>query len=580
MSNSFLTLAEGLFLVSFWKPLILLVPFVAWASIISRIYDKHAARFHLNRRMWNLVHLSAGFVAIAAALLMPIQGELAFWVGLGVMILILAGDLVAYAMVANKDDRVPEEFHIKLNMAKLSEARETKAAAKRQGKVELVIKGPDKSTMPVPEKDTPDFEIRAASEAVMLRAMEMRASQADIAPAGKDGAYGVSYLVDGVRQAGESIPAALAIKIVDFWKTAAKLDVTDRRRKLTGDVTIERDTDKLRVRMTSSGAQTGMRLAMVIDPEKAVRRKAADLGLLPVQMEELKAIVDDGKGVVLISAPADMGRTTSFYSILRMHDAYTHNVQTVEMEPQDALEGIRQNKFEAAGEGPEYSTFVRSILRRDPDVVGVAEMPDENTAREIGRLEVDRTRVYLSLRTDSALLAIQAWVKAVGDPDLAAKVLHGSIAQKLLRKLCVNCRVAYQPSPDMLKKLGVPSDKPRQLFKKGGQVLIKNKPEVCPVCRGIGYVGQDGIFEVFRLGKPEAELIRTGNWAGVRAELRKRKLPTIQEAALKKVLDGLTSVEELLRVTAETGGGAPTAGSKPGAPKPPAPKASQPAVKS
>jgi type II secretory ATPase GspE/PulE/Tfp pilus assembly ATPase PilB-like protein len=277
--------------------------------------------------------------------------------------------------------------------------------------------------------------------------------------------------------------------------------------------------------------------------------------------------VDDAKGVVLVSAPADMGRTTSFYSILKMHDAYTHNVQTVEMEPQDALEGIRQNKFEAAGEGPEYSTFVRSILRRDPDVVGVAEMPDENTAREIARLEIDRTRVYLSLRTDSALLAIQAWVKAVGDPELAAKVLHGSIAQKLLRKLCVNCRVAYQPSPDMLKKLGVPSDKPRQLFKKGGQVLIKNKPEVCPVCRGIGYVGQEGIFEVYSVGKAEVEMVKSGNWSGLRAELRKRKLPTIQEAALKKVLDGLTSVEELLRVTAEGSGG----GGGGGAPAKPAP---------
>jgi type II secretory ATPase GspE/PulE/Tfp pilus assembly ATPase PilB-like protein len=568
MSNSYLTLAEGgLILVAFWKPLILLVPFVAWASIISRVYDKHAARFHLNRRMWNLVHLASGLVSIAAALLIPIQGEAAFWVGLGVMVVILAGDLAAYAVVANKDDRVPEEFHIKLNMAKLSEAREAKAAAKRAGKVELVIKAPDKSTVAVPEKETPEFEIRAASEAIALRAIEMRASQADLAPTGKDGTYGASYMVDGVRQPGEALPAAMAIKVIDFWKGAAKLDVTDRRRKLTGDVTIERETEKLRVRLSSLGTQAGMRLTMVFDPEKAVRRKAADLGLLPVQMEELKAIVDDAKGVVLLSAPADMGRTTSFYSILRMHDAYTHNVQTVEMDPQDALEGIRQNKFEAVGEGPEYSTFVRSILRRDPDVVGVAEMPDENTAREISRLEIDRTRVYLSLRTDNALLAVQAWVKAVGDPDQAAKVLRGSIAQKLLRKLCVNCRVAYQPSPDMLKKLGVPSDKPRNLFKKGGQVLIKNKPEVCPVCRGIGYAGQEGIFEVFRIGKAEQDLVKTGNWAGVRNELRKRKLPTIQEAALKKVLDGMTSVEELLRVTAEGSGGG-GGGAKPAPPKP------------
>src|SRR5205085_10140609 len=119
-------------------------------------------------------------------------------------------------------------------------------------------------------------------------------------------------------------------------------------------------------------------------------------------------------GVVLLAAPADGGRTTTLYSVLKMHDAYTSNVQTVEMEPQDSLEGVRQNPFEAAGEGPEYSTFVRSILRRDPQVVGIAEMPDEQTAKEIARVDTERTRIYLSLRTDNVMTALQAWATAVG----------------------------------------------------------------------------------------------------------------------------------------------------------------------
>ena len=198
-------------------------------------------------------------------------------------------------------------------------------------------------------------------------------------------------------------------------------------------------------------------------------------------------------------------------------------------------------------------------------------MPDEQTAKEIARADMERTRIYLSLKTDNVMTAMQAWAKAVGDADQAAKVLRGAMAQKLLRKLCVNCRVAYQPSPDMLKKLGVPSDKPRQLFKKGGQVLIKNKPEVCPVCRGIGYVGQEGIFEVFAIGKPERDLIKAGNWTGLRAEFRKKQLPTVQQAALKKALEGTTSVEELLRVTAEPSGGAKPPPAKPPGPRSPAP---------
>lgn len=565
--------AESYFLVSFWKPIILLVPFVAWAWVISRIYDKHAARFHLNRTMWNLIHLVVGLVAFAAAVAIPLPGEAAFWIGLGVMILLLAADLVAYAVVANRDERVPEEFHIRFNQifSRVAEARAAKAAAKRAGKAELVIQAADKQTVPVPDRESPEFEVRLASESFVLRGMEMRASQVDLGPTGKDGAYAVSYLVDGVRHPGETFPGPAAFKIIDFWKAAAKLDLNDRRRKLTGDVVVERGVDKLRIRVNSSGTQGGMRLTMLFDPEKAVRRKAENLGLLDNQFAVLTQLVEERQGVVLLAAPADMGRTTTLYSVLRMHDAYTQNVQTVEMEPQDALEGVRQNHYEQTGDGPEYSTYVRSILRRDPQVVGVAEMPDDQTAKEIARADHERTRVYLSLRTDQALTAIQAWLKAVGDPELAASALHGVMAQKLLRKLCINCRVAYQASPDMLKRLGA-GDKPRQLFKKGGQVLIKNKPEVCPVCSGIGYAGQEGIFEIYPIGKAERELIKTGNWAALKAEFRKKGLPTIQQAALKKALDGITSVEELLRVTAEGGaGGPPRPQQRPAGPKPPAP---------
>jgi type II secretory ATPase GspE/PulE/Tfp pilus assembly ATPase PilB-like protein len=572
--------ASALFLVSFWKPIILLIPFIGWAYVVSRVYDKHASRFHLNRTLWNGIHLSVGLAAFLVALLMPIRSEAAFWVGLGVFVVVLAVDLVAYAVVANRDERVPEEFHIKFDQffKKMAEARETKAAAKRQGKVELVIRGMDKKELVAPEAETPEFELRIAAEAMVLKAMDVRAAQADIGPTGRDSTYQVSYLVDGVRQPGDTLPAASAIKVVDFWKNAAHLDLADRRRKLTGELNVEHGAERAKVRITTMGSAGGVRMSMVFDPEKAVRRKSEALGLLENQLAELKAIVEDGQGVVLLAAPADMGRTTTFYSVMRMHDAYTTNVQSVEMEPQDALEGVRQNQYEQTGEGPEYSTYLRSIVRRDPQVVGVAEMPDESTAKEIVRADLERTRIYLSLRTDNAVTALQAWMKSVGDADAGAKALHGVVAQKLLRKLCINCRVAYQPSPDMVKKLGVKPEQAKQLFKKGGQVLIKNKPEVCPVCRGIGYVGQEGIFEVYRIQKPERELIRAGNWSALKAEFRKRKLPSIQEAALVKALTGVTSVEELIRVTMDQKPEAKPAGAKPAAPPSAASAGTKPGV--
>src|SRR6185295_9799805 len=270
-------------------------------------------------------------------------------------------------------------------------------------------------------------------------------------------------------------------------------------------IAVEKVEPRHKVRVTSIGAQAGMRLLMLMDPEAAVKRKPANLGLLEPQMAELKKLVEDAHGVVILTAPLDNGRTTSLYTIVRMHDAYTKNVQTIEIDVQDALEGIRQNKFDPQADGAEFSTLVRSILRRDPDVVGVAELPDANTAKEIARADQERTRTYVSLKAENSVDALRTWMKVVGDSEIGSKCLRGAIGQKLLRKLCVNCRVAYQPSPDMVKKLGLPPDKIKQLFKKGGQVLIKNKPEVCPVCAGVGYVGQEGVFEVFPLGEAERE---------------------------------------------------------------------------
>ncbi len=590
--HTLLTLAaETFILVSWWKPLILAIVFVPWAWVVSTIYDKHAAQFFLPRRQWNIGHMIAGLTAVVLAIFVGMlvgKSEGAFWAGLGVMIVVLVADLAAYMVVANKDDRVPEKFKIRLNMARLNEnakvVKAAKAAAKVQAKVALNIRTADEKgkytkTFAAPMAETPEFETRTAAEAMFIAASRARASQFEIGPIGKDNLYGVSWMVDGMKQSGETMPAANAARIMDFWKSAAALDVTDRRRKQVGMLQVEDGLSKTVCRVTSIGAQGGMKVSMLFNPEQAVIRKIDDAGLLELQVKELKEIAAEAKGVVLITSPPDGGRTTMLYAMLRLHDAYISNVQTVELEPQATIEGVRSNKFDPQASGPssgdgappsnvapgapattpggEFSTLVRSILRRDPDVVGVAELPDPQTAKEIARADHERTRIYLSFKANDAMTAVQTYVKAVGDARQAAESLHGVINQRLLRRLCTNCRVGYPPSADMLKKLGVPGGRVQQLFKKGGQVLIKNKPESCPTCGGGGYYGQDGIFEVYSLNKEDRDFIATGNYQGLKAALRKKNLPTLQQVAICKAADGITSVEEVMRVTTTEGPATP-----------------------
>lgn len=549
-----IVLAEAVVLVSWWKAIILFLPFIGWAWLVSTIYDKHALRFHLAREQWNLSHLVAGLAALGLGMGVPamagLSGLAGIAVALALVLVILGIDIVIYPTVANKDERVPPEHHIRLNFDAIKEARASKAYAKQAGKAELQIIDANKSLVEVPKSDSPEFALRIIAERVVIQAREARATQLDIVPSSREGTYTTSMLVDGVRAKGEPLSTQDALRVIDFWKRCAGLQVDDRRQLQKADLSVEHVGVKTTIHLVTHGGKQGMRLTMSFDPAKQVRIKIEEMGLLENQLADLHAMADEGAGVVLLTAPPDNGRTTLMYSVIKLHDAYTRNVQTLELDIQDSIEGIRQNLFDpTAEEDHEFSKVVRSIFRRDPDIVAIAEI-DSDSAKEIARADHERIRSYPLLKYDGALAAIQGWLKVVGDPADAAACLHGVVACKLLRRLCGNCRVAYQPTPEMLKKLGLPPDRVKQLFKVGGQVLIKNKPEVCPVCNGGGFMGQVGVFEVYPLGSEERRLIAEGNLHDLRSELRKRATPSIQQAALRKAVEGITSVEEVLRVTA------------------------------
>ncbi len=560
----------GLFLLSFWKPLIFLPFFMAWAWVVSVVYDKHAGRFFLPREMWNLGHLIAGTVAVGLGLFGPaiinLEGAAGFFVGLLVMVAILAIDLGVYAWSVKNDTRVPDAFKIGLNLGdRMAAAKANKAAAKAAGAVRLAIRGADKQILLAPAQESPEFEIRVAAEDVYIKAMMNRASQLDFAPAGKDNAYVASVLVDGVRSNLVTLPGQQAIKVMDFWRGAGKMDIADRRKKQVKEIVVEQGPTKRTSRMTSIGTQGGMRLSMLFDPVAAVQRKPDELGLLDNQMAELKRIVADPKfGVVLIAGLPDGGRTTTLYSVLGMHDAYTGQVATAELEVQAPLEGIKANSFEEMAEGSDFSVMIRSVLRRDPNVLGVAECPDDLTAKEVAKSEGERVRVYLCVKAEDSLRAVEQYFNAVGDNAAASKHIRGVIANRMMRKLCVNCRQPVSPTADLLKKLGIPDGAKAQLFRKGGQVMIKNKPETCPVCSGGGYLGQEGVFEVFMFGEEERAALETANFAALKAAMRKRQLPSLSDAARFKVAKGITSVEEMSRVFAPPSTG--QAAAKPAAP--------------
>lgn len=538
-------LAEALTTVSWWRALLFFPFFLGWAYVVSSIYDKDAPRWFFKREAWNLGHMAAGVLALIAFVAIPLD----VYVTLPIAVAILVADLAVYFFLRNADDRVPEAHKWSADtFARMAESRAAKREAGKQAKVTLQIAGP-RGVVEPPQEETPEYEIRVIAEQLITALIEKRGTQLDVAPV-KESVYGASLLVDGVRVPVTQLPAPQAVAAMDFIKRAAGMDVEDRRRKQKGEITYSTPSGGASVTagVTAIGTSRGMTISMLIDPVGQVAFRLEDIGLVPKQLELMRAIVKEGQGTVLLGAGPDQGRTSTLYAVLREHDAYLSNVQTLEKDPQSALEGIRTNEYGADGDEATYSSTVRSILRRDPDVVGIAELPDEATAKEIALADHERTRTYVSMKADDPMRGIQLWTQMVGKESLASDALHGVVAQKLLRRVCKNCRVPFQPTPDMLKKLGLPAET-KQLFRKGGTVLIKDKEETCPVCGGSGYIGQIGAFAVHEIGPAERNLVKQGDLKALKAALREKRQISIQQAALNHVLAGETTVDEVVRVT-------------------------------
>jgi type II secretory ATPase GspE/PulE/Tfp pilus assembly ATPase PilB-like protein len=233
------------------------------------------------------------------------------------------------------------------------------------------------------------------------------------------------------------------------------------------------------------------------------------------------------------------------------HDAYTSNVKTLEREVQHRVEGVDHKKFEPEPGVEDFGAMLTKIIRRDPDVVLCGDISEPGTAKAAALMGMESPLVYVLIPADSMATAIAMWMQAVGDPKMATRCLSAVVQQRVMRTLCPNCKSPFTPAPEQAKKLGIPSGKEVQLFRPSGKVQVKNRIEDCPVCQGSSYFGQAGVFEVMSLDDEARRLLSENDFRTAYARaVREQKMMQLQEAALVKVRDGDTSLEEVQRIFA------------------------------
>lgn len=545
--------ADAAILLSVVKPVLLLAAVVPYAWVVSSRLEPDTRYFHFNVALWNGIFLAAGIAALAAAIFVPI-----FWIGWPVAILLMAGTLFAYWQY--RDARVPEDRKYRPFSGELREKMEARRAKRGLAKAQVSFVGARGEIRNVPNKEDPLLAVHLRVEELLVPALERRSSRVDIAPA-KNGIL-ASCLIDGVRANLATLGGEEAQAVVDYLKAQAGLDVQDRRRRQEARFSLNGPTGSVPLTITVSGSSAGQTLRLDFDRQSRLSRPYESLGLLDSQRAILDPLaeVHDRHGVVLVAAPAGQGLTTTGYSLLSRHDAFTCNIKTLERKIELRLDGIDHVEWDASNPSLPFSTQLQSILRRDPDVVLVGDTSEANvqsTAAAPGR---EGPLVYVLMPQPGVAAAITEWCRAIGDLKVATKPLRAVMTQRLVRTLCPNCKQPYQPPAEQLKKLGIPERAAGRIHRAVGKIQpARNRIEDCPVCQGSGYLGQVAVFEVMPITEEIRKHLLEGDLKAAVAEARRHKMMLLPEAALAKIVAGETSIEEFARVFAPP---------KPAAPRP------------
>ena len=531
------TLALAAVPVSLTKLILCTLILLLWAKW-STVVDKDAAYYRIRHRMWNAINLGAAAIAFTALFLIPI-----FVLGFILAALLVVGAAAAYFNVRNK--AVPAKFRWELDFNTFHKLMLQRRQAKAEKTASFKFKsasGAPKDLKPVPLPEDDKYEAHLRVEEILEAAFARHAQGLEIS--GGEAGFQVTLHVDGVEYRHSKLTAADATPMIDYLKLHAGLDVSDRRKQLTGACSVEGATHgKHELKVMTSGSTRGFQCQVWFDPLKQVSIPFEELGLLEHQLKQLQPVLEEEQGVVIVATGPKQGRTTTLYALTAQHDPYTMDIHIIEPQAERELDAVSSHRVAPAEQAPK----LRSVLLRDPHVVTVAAVTDQPTARQIAEGAAEGKRIYAGLRADDTFSALKLWVKAVGDPEIVSKSLRAIVAQRLVRKLCTVCRQKYKPDAAALKKLNLPADRIKELYKEGGKVVLKNEPEPCPACHGIGYMGRTAAFEVMVLDDEARKMIKTGQLDALRAHVRRRKTLWLEEAALQKVVAGLTSIREAMR---------------------------------
>ena len=428
----------------------------------------------------------------------------------------------------------------------VAEAQRAEEANDTAVSMDEVLEGIDEDDVEVMEDSNEDLDLeKMAGESPVIRyvnylifnAVKEGASDIHIEPQEKK--LRVRYRIDGLMFDATAPPSSMRSAILSRIKIMANLDIAERRLPQDGRIRAMVHGRKLDLRVSTLPMVSGEKCVMRILDTRSIQVDLDDLGMNEDSLQIWKHQIAQPHGIVLVTGPTGSGKTTTLYASLNKMDREKLNISTAEDPVEYHLNGINQTQTHA-GIGMTFAAALRALLRQDPDVIMVGEIRDTETAKTAIEASLTGHLVLSTLHTNDAPSAITRLINIGVEPYLIGSAINGVLAQRLVRKICPHCKTQAKVTDTMADHLAIAGIALEEVFEGAG----------CEKCRGTGYSGRLGLYELLSLNDGLRDRIASNpNVTEFRRVCVEMGMVTLRADGFKKVAEGRTTVDEVLRVT-------------------------------
>lgn len=373
---------------------------------------------------------------------------------------------------------------------------------------------------------------------ILFRALQMRASDIHIHP--YETKIQVRYRVDGILYDTLSLNRNVLSLIISRIKVMAGMDIAERRMPQDGRCTVRVGQREIDLRVSTVPTSYGERAVLRILDKSTGLLSLEELGFWEEDREVFDKMINRSHGVIFVTGPTGSGKSTTLYACLNRIDSKVKNIMTVEDPIEYQLAGISQMQV-SSKKGMTFVNSLRHILRQDPDVIMVGEVRDRETAAMAIQSSLTGHLVFSTLHTNDAAGAVSRLLDFGVEPYLVSSSLICVLAQRLVRRICPDCKQAYEPPAHELRELGIAQDTPQAKFYVGAG---------CAKCFETGYRGRTGIYELMTITEEIREMVYQRHSAGaIKKKALEQGMQTLRMDGGRKILAGMTTIAEVLRVT-------------------------------